>query len=385
MSPTRRFALLILIIILAGAGAAPAQAGEYTVQSCNAALGYRGTGWAAASSHPHLAVYDNCLPGAGTPAWNAGLVTRNGVASDPKATVPQGAYSAWTFRAPTGAKLSRIGYHHEFCGWSGFKAGIASASGTWLHASGPAACGTMAAPDFTLALGGATSVQLRTQCVAGPCKVGDGLNAYGTISNVAVTISDTTKPSLAITGGPPRHRDGSAARSTSRTAPWTTSGSSMRDVRGTAVARRPTARSATSRSPCHARIGLDLHFDTRVLTSGRTVVRSSRRPTPRATAVTQSSRINVDNEAARPADESRRRRVATSWRQQQLIRVAWRNPSQDRQRADRRGARTPFAPRPLRRATGRGCTFGTRQSANHDDPCADGACEPASGTRGSGS
>ena len=201
MSPTRRFALLILIIILAGAGAAPAQAGEYTVQSCNAALGYRGTGWAAASSHPHLAVYDNCLPGAGTPAWNAGLVTRNGVASDPKATVPQGAYSAWTFRAPTGAKLSRIGYHHEFCGWSGFKAGIASASGTWLHASGPAACGTMAAPDFTLALGGATSVQLRTQCVAGPCKVGDGLNAYGTINNVAVTISDTTKPSLAITGG----------------------------------------------------------------------------------------------------------------------------------------------------------------------------------------
>ena len=67
MSATRRFALLILIVILAGAGAAPALAGEYTVQSCNAALGLRGSGWAPASSHPHMAVYDNCAPAAGTP------------------------------------------------------------------------------------------------------------------------------------------------------------------------------------------------------------------------------------------------------------------------------------------------------------------------------
>ena len=212
MSPTRRFALLILIIILAGAGAAPANAGEYTVQSCNPALGYRGTGWAAASSHPHMAVYDNCLPAASNPPWNTGLVTRNGVASDPKATVPQGAYSAWTFRAPTGAKLSRISYHHEFCGWAGFKAGITNASGTWLHAAGPSVCGSPVSPNYTLALGGATAVQLRTQCVDGPCDVGDGLHGYATLNNVAVTISDTTKPTLTITGGSATTPGGSARR-----------------------------------------------------------------------------------------------------------------------------------------------------------------------------
>ncbi|HEX5618117.1 MAG TPA: hypothetical protein VFX51_06840, partial [Solirubrobacteraceae bacterium] len=201
MSAPCRLALLIVIVLLAGAGAAPALAGEYTVQSCNAGLGYRGTGWAPVSSHPHMAVYDNCIQTAGTPEWNAGLVTRNGVASDPKATVPEGAYSAWIFRAPTGARLSRISYHHEFCGWSGFKAGLANASGAWLHAAGPASCGTLGAPDAVMALGGATEVQVRTQCVYGPCKVGAGLLGYATINHVAVTISDTTKPALTITGG----------------------------------------------------------------------------------------------------------------------------------------------------------------------------------------
>ena len=41
MSPPRRLALMILIVLLAGAGAAPALAGEYPVYACEPARGRR--------------------------------------------------------------------------------------------------------------------------------------------------------------------------------------------------------------------------------------------------------------------------------------------------------------------------------------------------------
>jgi protocatechuate 3,4-dioxygenase beta subunit len=358
MSATRRFALLILIVILAGAGAAPALAGEYTVQSCNAALGYRGTGWAAASSHPHMAVYDNCAPAAGTPEWNTGLVTRNGVASDPKATVPQGAYSSWTFRAPAGATLSRISYHHEFCGWSGFKAGIANAAGGWLHAAGPLSCGTLVMPDNTLALGGATAVQVRTECVDGPCKVGGALYAYGTINKIAVTISDTTKPSLTITGGSattPGWKRGPVT--VSYRASDNTGISTVQLIdndTGTPRNAWNATCSLTQPKPCPDRSGA-LTVETALLGSG-----------PRSLAVTttdragnssaQTVRLNVDNEPPGPPLELQAL-GGTAWRQANSFTIAWRNPSQGA-RAPIAGVRYAVCPASATASDWTHCTFG---------------------------
>ena len=82
-----------------------------------------------------MAVYDELPAGSRHTGMEPGPRHAQRRRQRPKATVPQGAYCAWTFRAPTGAKLSRISYHHDFCGWAGFKAGIMNASGTWLHAA----------------------------------------------------------------------------------------------------------------------------------------------------------------------------------------------------------------------------------------------------------
>jgi protocatechuate 3,4-dioxygenase beta subunit len=322
-----RLALLIVIVLLAGAGAAPALAGEYTVQSCNAALGYGGTGWAFATTHPAMAVYDNCLSAVTTPVWNAGLVTRNGVPSDPKAKVPQGAYSAWIFRAPPGATLSRISYHHEFCGFSGFRAGLMNAAGAWLHAAGPLTCGSFIAPDYTLALGGTTAVLVRTECYDGPCLVGGGVHAYGTIRNVAVTISDTTKPSLAITGGTattPGWKRGVVAvdfRASDNTG--------IRTVQliGSGKSRdtwNPTC-SATQPQPCPNGSGT-LLVDTGVLGNGPRSLTVSTTDAA-GNSSTQTVQLNVDNEP--PGPPLQLGVVGGSaWRRANSFTINWLNPPQ---------------------------------------------------------
>ena len=194
-----------MLILLAGAGATPALAGEYPVYACEPAHGDVNRSWTASSSHAAVTAYANCpVAPSEIRAWNQGLVTRSAIlGSTPGATVPYGAYGALTFRAPAGATLARMSYSHTFCGGASFKAGLVNGSLAWLHASGPSACGTLIASPYTLSLGGTNAVLLITSCQRTTCRVDSASSPYGyaTMRSATVWVRDWTTPSITVTGG----------------------------------------------------------------------------------------------------------------------------------------------------------------------------------------
>ena len=196
MKVLRRLALIIILVLLAGAGATPALAGEYPVYACDPAHGNVNGAWAGFTGGGGTLVEENCPTPRGPNPWQQGLVARH----IPGVTSPRNAIARVTFTAPPGASLSRMSYDHRFCGGATFNAGIINAAGTWLHYSGPLSCGTLVLSPNTLSLGGTPWVSFAASASttrARGCRnhgirrdeLGDGLG------------SDSTAPQLAVTGG----------------------------------------------------------------------------------------------------------------------------------------------------------------------------------------
>ncbi|MGH2945045.1 MAG: hypothetical protein ACRDPC_02040 [Solirubrobacteraceae bacterium] len=330
MNPSHRLALLIVVVLLAAAGAAPALAGEYPVYACEPSAGDVNRSWVREWNHGGVTSYANCpLPWDEFRSWNRGLVTRHAVVPDnPNATIPTGSFAALVFHAPPGAALARVTYHHEWCGWDGYRAGIANAAGTWLRYAGPHSCGSWEPNPFTLDLGGTSAVKLMTACVAGPCGVGGGtLRAWATLRSATMIVADHTTPNVSLTGGSALAsgwRRGVVGVSASA---WDNVG--IRSVQlligGRVVEASANACDYTFTTPC-PNFGGVWSLDTRVVADGRHALALKAEDSARNWATT-SRTILVDNT---PPPAASRLTVSggTAWRRSNNFSIRWRNPRQ---------------------------------------------------------
>jgi hypothetical protein len=322
MTVVRRFALLILLILLAGAGATPASAGTYQVYACVPDHGDVNRSWVGSLNSASMTAYAKCPPPLGAPSWDQGLVTRH-----KSSTVPQGSSAALTFTAPAGTKLNAITYMHRFCGFGGFLAGLVNNSGTWLHNADPYTCGTFI-PDqpYTMLLGGTPAVHLMTICIEDPCTATANIG-YAAMRSATVTISDFTKPALSITGGTavtPGWKRGSVVvkyRATDNVGIAYADAASPR----TSLDEYTATCNPTLRAPCPNREST-LNVDTRILPDGpqSTVVRAKDSAGNWSSATIT---LNVDN---RPPGPPRGVHVlgGDGWRQRNAFALAWQNPAQ---------------------------------------------------------
>ena len=77
MNVLRRLALIIILVLLAGAGATPALAGEYPVYACDAAHGNVNGSWIGATGGGGTIVEEDCPTARGPNPWQQGLVVRH--------------------------------------------------------------------------------------------------------------------------------------------------------------------------------------------------------------------------------------------------------------------------------------------------------------------
>jgi hypothetical protein len=201
-----RVALVVAIILIAGAGATPASAGMYPVYACDPAHGNVNNSWQSYSNRRGILVYAACTGHRGSLGpWDKGLVTRAMVnRKDKRATIPRGASARWIFRAPPGATLSHVNYIGSYCGKFGLT-GVLQADLApvqwWYDPAGVARCSTTPRATTTPLLF-RTAASLRTYCVGGRCAVGGGAaRAWASMRSVAVYILDHTPPSVSVTGG----------------------------------------------------------------------------------------------------------------------------------------------------------------------------------------
>lgn len=196
-------ALALALSLAAVAGLAPARAiaGEYTVTACDPQVaGGANRSWTPEISHGGMTAYPVCP--AGSQAFDQGLVTRHAtVAGNNFASVPAFANAAWLLRAPPGTAIVRARYEHSLCGGADFSAGLYDSANQPLHVS-TKGCGTLAPSPLTLELGGLDAIKVMTICAKSTCNVGRGLQAYGTVRSMSVTLRDDAAPQVAITGGP---------------------------------------------------------------------------------------------------------------------------------------------------------------------------------------
>ena len=194
-----RVAIVIALILLAGAGATPAGAGEYPVYACEPSQGDVNNSWQALSNRRGILVYVACRyrPGSLGP-WDQGLVTRAMInRKNKRATIRNGASARLVFRAPPGAILSRISYVGSLCGSGGHMA-LLQADVIPLafgFVQPPSACPSMAPTLRSLPLLGRTTVSLRTACALKRCSVGGGRpRAWAAMRSATVYVSDNTRP-----------------------------------------------------------------------------------------------------------------------------------------------------------------------------------------------
>ena len=199
-----RVALVITIILIAGAGATPASAGVYAVYACDPAHGNVNNSWQSYSNRRGILVYAACIRHRGSlGAWDQGLVTRAMVnRRNKQAKIPRGASARWMFRAPPGAKLMNLSFVGSGCGTLGHASALLvdEAMRYWWYNSPDPTC--RAAPRrMHLPLLGNTAA-LRTWCAAGPCKVGGGTaRGWASMRSIAMHVIDFTLPAISVTGG----------------------------------------------------------------------------------------------------------------------------------------------------------------------------------------
>ena len=323
MKVLRRLALIIILVLLAGAGATPALAGEYPVYACDPAHGNVNGAWAGFTGGGGTLVEENCPTPRGPNPWQQGLVARH----IPGVTSPRNAIARVTFTAPPGASLSRMSYDHRFCGGATFNAGIINAAGTWLHYSGPLSCGTLVLSPNTLNLGGTPWVSLAAICVRDTCPGNVESTEYAAMRSVTVWVSDSTVPQLTVTGGSattPGWKRGSVSLGYQAT---DNTGIAYIDIAsGEVVLDRHVGQcDQTHAAPCPNWSG-PFVFDTRNLPDGTQtlLIRTEDAANNWATTTVP---INVDNTApSAPLDLT----VAggSGWRQTNSFSFSWRNPSQ---------------------------------------------------------
>ena len=100
MKVLRRLALIIILVLLAGAGATPALAGEYPVYACEPAHGNVNGSWIGATGGGGTIVEQNCPTARGPDPWQQGLVARH----IPGANAPQGAFATVDLHGPAGRR-----------------------------------------------------------------------------------------------------------------------------------------------------------------------------------------------------------------------------------------------------------------------------------------
>ena len=200
-----RVALVITIILIAGAGATPASAGMYAVYACDPAHGNVNNSWQSLSNRRGILVYAACTRHRGSlGAWDQGLVTRAMVnRKDKRAKIPRGASARWLFRAPPGAKLMQMSFVGSGCGTLGHASALLVDEAMrywWYNSLGPT-CSRAAPRRMQLPLL-ANTAALRTWCAAGPCKVGGGTaRGWASMRSIAMHVIDYTLPAISVTGG----------------------------------------------------------------------------------------------------------------------------------------------------------------------------------------
>ena len=100
MNVLRRLALIIILVLLAGAGATPAFAGEYPVYACEPAHANTNRSWVGVTGGGGTIVEEDCPTARGPNPWQQGLVARH----IPGATAPRGTMARVTFTAPAGRR-----------------------------------------------------------------------------------------------------------------------------------------------------------------------------------------------------------------------------------------------------------------------------------------
>jgi hypothetical protein len=372
MKVLRRLALIIILVLLAGAGATPAFAGEYPVYACDPDHGDVNRSWVGYTGGGGTVVEVHC-PTLGQNPWQQGLVVRR-VSG---ASTSYGGFARLTFTPPAGAGLSRITYSHRFCGWGGFNAGLINAGGTWLHYSDPSSCGTMLASPYTLALSGTPWLSLLLYCVRDSCPAGADSAGYAAMRSATVWVADSTKPSVAITGGTVlggQWKRGTlsltyrASDNTGISNVNVSAGSVILDQQGAAC-------DSTRSAPCPNRAS-SLGVDTTALRNGNQplVVGAVDAAGNRSTATV---RVSVDN-IAPSAPLHLTAAGGDGWRQSNSFALRWTNPHQ----ADAPIAAAEYAVCPGERAPSdwTGCSFGER--ATTDVSALDGISVPRAGEWG---
>ena len=201
-----RIAVIVAMILIAGAGATPASAGLYAVYACDPRHGNVNNSWQSYSNRRGILVYAACTGHrASLGPWDQGLVTRAMInRKNKRATIPRGASARWIFRAPPGATLSHVNFVGSYCGKFGLAAVLLADVAPvywWYDPAGLARCSTT--PRASMApLLNRTTASLRTYCTGGRCAVGGGTpRAWATMRSIAVYVTDNTSPSVAVTGG----------------------------------------------------------------------------------------------------------------------------------------------------------------------------------------
>jgi hypothetical protein len=358
MKVLRRLALIIILVLLAGAGATPALAGEYPVYACDPAHGNVDGSWVGFTGGGGAIVEVHCPTPSGVNPWQQGLVVRH----IPGVTSPRNAKAGVTFTAPPGASLSRMTYSHRFCGGYSFKTGLINAAGTWLHYSEPLGCGTLVQSPWSLDLGGTPWVTLLAICIRDSCPGAPESSEYAEMDDVTVWVSDPTVPQLAITGGSATapgwkrglvNLDYRAADNTGISNTVVTSGAVVLDAQASTC-------SEVLAVPCPDRSGA-LGIDTRNLPDGTQTV-ALRTYDGASNYSTVTVPISVDNTA--PSAPLRLELVgADEWRQSNSFSVSWMNPSQAGT-APVITAEYAICPLETSRSSWTGCTFGERSASN---------------------
>ena len=119
-----RIAVIVAMILIAGAGATPASAGVYAVYACDPRHGNVNNSWQSYSNRRGILVYAACTGHrASLGPWDQGLVTRAMInRKNKRATIPRGASARWIFRAPPCATLSHVNFVGSYCGKFGLAA-----------------------------------------------------------------------------------------------------------------------------------------------------------------------------------------------------------------------------------------------------------------------
>ena len=327
-----RIALIIALILIAGAGATPASAGLYQVYACHPDHGNVNNSWQSFSNRRGILVYAACTGHKySLGPWDKGLVTRAMVnRKDKRATIPRGAAARWKFTAPPGASLLSVNYIGSYCGKYGLTATLQAdlfPMAWWYDPKGVGRCSTTPRLHSTPLLL-KTTASLRTYCTGGRCAVGGGTpRAWATMRSIAVVVYDNTLPSITVTGGSGVATGWKRGTVDVQVRAFDNTGVRYARIDGAGVTHAESEATCdyTRPAPCTDLV-TDLNVNTRTVPDGAQPFVLHAQDTA-GNWGTQPVTLKVDNTA--PGPPINLATVGgTQWRSSNSFAVQWRNPSQ---------------------------------------------------------